>query len=80
MGASIGGPGTATAKHHLRLVFVFLNMYPISRPEVPVSDAIDKIDEHGRLTDEATRAQIHALMKALISWTERFERTELITY
>ena len=34
MGASIGVTGTARAQYHLRQSFVFLNMYPINKPEV----------------------------------------------
>ena len=33
MGASIGATGTARAQYHLRQSFVFLNMYPINKPD-----------------------------------------------
>ena len=33
MGASIGMLGTARAQYHLRQSFVFLNVYPLNRPE-----------------------------------------------
>jgi chromate reductase, NAD(P)H dehydrogenase (quinone) len=35
MGASPGSLGTARAQYHLRQTFVYLNMYPVNRPEVP---------------------------------------------
>jgi chromate reductase, NAD(P)H dehydrogenase (quinone) len=37
MSASVGIIGGARAQYHLRQMFVFLNMYPINRPEVIVS-------------------------------------------
>ncbi len=36
MGASVGQFATARAQYHLRQSFVFLNMYPVNRPEVMV--------------------------------------------
>jgi chromate reductase len=55
MSASIGMIGGARAQYHLRQVFVFLNMYPINKPEVIVTFAPDKIDKTGQLRDEASR-------------------------
>lgn len=36
MGASPGMLGTARSQYHLRQTFIFLNMYPLNRPEVMV--------------------------------------------
>ncbi len=58
MGASIGAFGSARAKYQLRQSFVFLNMYPLNRPEVMVASAQDKFDGSGRLTDEPTRQRV----------------------
>src|SRR6185369_10681430 len=52
MGASVGTLGTARAQYHLRQTFVFLNMYPVNQPEVMVSNAQNRFDQEGRLTDE----------------------------
>jgi len=71
MGASIGMSGTARAQYHLRQSFVFLNMYPLNRPEVMISFAGDKFDEKGNLKDEDTREKIGDLLRALVEWTER---------
>lgn len=71
MGASIGMIGTARAQYHLRQSFVFLNMYPLNRPEVMISFAPDKFDAKGNLKDEETREMIGALVRALVEWTER---------
>ena len=38
MGASIGSKGTARAQYHLRQMFVFLNMYPVNKPEVMIAN------------------------------------------
>ena len=40
MSASIGMLGGPEAQYHLRQMFVFLNMYPINRPEVIVTFAL----------------------------------------
>lgn len=73
MGASIGMLGTARAQYHLRQSCVFLNMYPLNRPEVMVPFAQDKIDDKGRLIDRKTREKIAELVKALIIWSRRLE-------
>ncbi len=61
MSASTGTLGGARAQYHLRQIFVFLNMYPVNRPEVIVTFASQKIDEEGRLIDETTRKLIRGI-------------------
>ncbi len=73
MGASVGMLGTARAQYHLRQSCVFLNMYPLNRPEVMVPFAQDKIDAGGRLTDQATAKKIAELIEALIVWTRKLK-------
>ena len=73
MGASMGMLGTARAQYHLRQSCVFLNMYPLNRPEVMVPFAQEKIDDQGRLTDPATRKKIAELVEALIVWARRLK-------
>jgi chromate reductase, NAD(P)H dehydrogenase (quinone) len=68
MGASIGMLGTARAQYHLRQCFVFLNMYPLNRPEVMVTFAQEKI-KNGEVTDQATREKINELLENLEAWT-----------
>jgi chromate reductase len=58
MSASVGMMGGVRAQLDLRHAMVFLNMFPINRPEVIVPFAAQKFDESGRLTDEATRKMI----------------------
>lgn len=73
MGASMGMLGTARAQYHLRQSCVFLNMYPLNRPEVMVAFAQEKIDDHGRLTDPKTREKIAELVEVLIAWARRLK-------
>ena len=75
MGASPGPQGTARAQYHLRQSFVFLNMYPLNRPEVMISNAAQRFDPQGHLTDEGLRTRIRQLLEALMAWTRRL-RTE----
>jgi len=71
MGASPGTLGSARAQYHLRQVFVFLDMYPLNKPEVLISAAASKFDAAGELTDETTRKRIGELLTALVAWSRR---------
>lgn len=71
MSASTGMLGAARAQYHLRQSFVFLNMYPVNRPEVIVTFAPQKFDAQGNLTDEKTKQLAGDLLKALVAWTRR---------
>jgi len=73
MGASVGAMGTSRAQYHLRQVFVFLNMYPLNRPEVMITNASQRFDEKGNLTDEETKAHIRKLLAALVEWAKHHE-------
>ena len=73
MGASIGGIATARAQYDLRKMMVFLNMFPINRPEVMIANAADKYDEEGNLTDEDSRKFISQMLDALAEWTRRLQ-------
>lgn len=70
MSASTGMIGGARAQYHLRQTFVCLDMHPISRPEVIVTFAPQKIDENGRVTDETTRKAIRKLLEKLVAWAK----------
>jgi chromate reductase len=73
MGASVGAMGTSRAQYHLRQVFVFLNMYPLNRPELMITNAAQRFDEKGNLTDEDTKAHIQKLLAALVAWAKHHE-------
>jgi chromate reductase len=74
MGASMGLFGSARAQYHLRQVCVFINAYPVNRPEVMIAQAQNKFDKDGRLTDEPTRKFIADLLVSLADWTRRLKR------
>jgi chromate reductase len=71
LGASPGMMGTGRAQYHLRQMCVFLNLFPLNRPEVFIAHAHQKFDATGKLTDEPTRQVIRKLMEALAAWTRR---------
>ncbi len=73
MGASVGILGTARAQYHLRQVFVFLDIHAINRPEVMISNASQRFDEQGNLTDEKTKELIGQLLKNLSDWTRQLK-------
>jgi chromate reductase len=69
MGASIGTIGTARAQYHLRQTFVYLNMFPITQPEVVIGNAAQRFDAQGNLTDETSKDLIRQLLQNLMAWT-----------
>ena len=73
MSASSGMLGGGRVQYHLRQTFVFLNMYPVNRPEVFVTFAAEKIDDNGRVRDEKTREKIKELLQSLIAWTRKLK-------
>jgi len=74
MGASVGTLGTARAQYHLRQIFVFLNMFPLNRPEVMISAADERFDAQGNLTDKETSERIQKLLVALGDWTRQLQK------
>ena len=75
MGASVGMLGTARAQYHLRQSFIFLDMYPVNRPEVLIANAAERFNERGELTDEKSRELIGRLLTELVAWTKRLAKT-----
>jgi len=76
MSASVGMLGGARAQNHLRQIFVFLNMYPINRPEVIVTFAQNKFDDNGNLLDDNTKKFLGQLLQNLANWARRLEGRE----
>ena len=73
MSASPGMLGGARAQYHLRQIMVFLNMFPLNKPEIFVNLAHQKFDERGNLTDEKTKESIKRLLADLVSWTQKLK-------
>ena len=70
-GASPGMIGTAVAQYELRRCLGVLNALVMNQPSVMISQAGQKFDEEGRLTDEPTRKIISQMLVALAEWTRR---------
>lgn len=73
MSASTGMLGGARAQYHLRQMFVYLNMFPINKPQVFVNFADQKFDEQGNFTDEKGKTLIRELLEELVAWTNRIK-------
>jgi chromate reductase len=71
IGASMGALGTARAQYDLRKIFVFLDAHVLNKPEVMIGAAHTRFDAAGKLTDEATRGFLAAMLLALRDWTVR---------
>ena len=59
MSASTGRFGGARAQYHLRQSFIFLNMHPVNRPEVMLSDASHNVDCK-RKSDQRANTPTHS--------------------
>jgi chromate reductase len=69
MSASVSKFGGGRMQYHLRQSFVWLNLYPINRPEFMLANAAGYFDGEGNLTDEDTRKRLRELLEALAKWT-----------
>jgi chromate reductase, NAD(P)H dehydrogenase (quinone) len=69
LGAAAGLAGSARAQSDLRRSMVFLDLHPLSQPEVLIFQAHTKFDANGKLTDDVARGLIGRLMTALYGWT-----------
>jgi len=74
MGCSMGLLGTARAQYQLRQMLVFLNAFPINKPEVMIGQAQTKFDAEGHLTDAPTREFIAKMLESLVDWAARIKR------
>ena len=77
MGASPGMLGTVRAQYHLRQVFVFLNMYPLNRPEVMIAQADKRFDAAGNLIEEQAKEFIRQLLQNLTTWTRHLQKVQV---
>jgi len=77
MGASPGNLGSARAQYHLRQILVALDMPVVNDPEVMISNAAQKFDQDGTLTDEPTKRRIQKLLVALLQLTKSIPAKKL---
>jgi len=73
MSASTGILGGARAQYHLRQSLVFLNMFPLNKPEIFVTTAAQKFDDKGKLLDSKTGELIAQLLSNLVVWTRKLQ-------
>jgi chromate reductase len=66
MSAAMSMGGGVRAQYQLRQCFVFLNMEAVVQPEVAISNAPQRFDEQGNLTDETSKKLIGQLLQALV--------------
>jgi chromate reductase, NAD(P)H dehydrogenase (quinone) len=71
MGATMGMWGTTRAQYDIRRSSVFLNMFPINKPEVLIAQAQNKFNDKGELTDEATKKLIKEHVEALAAFARK---------
>ncbi len=79
MSVSYGKLGSARAQYHLRQSFVYLNMFPINKPEVILSEAQQHIDENGKVTNVETRTVIKQLLEELIIRARKLNKKPKLT-
>lgn len=70
MGAG-GGMGTSRAQYHLRQVCVFLDLQPLSKPEVFANAFAGAFDTDGNLTDAKLIQLVNDQMHALVSKVQK---------
>lgn len=75
-GASTGRFGTLRSQLHLRDVFLALNMPAVLKPEVYITNAEEKFDGNGNLTDERSISQIRKLLQSLADLTIKMKGGE----
>ena len=73
MGAG-GGMGTSRAQYHLRQVCVYLNLFPVNKPEVFANAFTSSFDADGNLVDEKIQGTIKTQLGALISLAKQLKQ------
>lgn len=69
MSSSSGQIAGSRAYYHWRQVFQYLNTVTLSRPEVMMPGAGDKVDASGVLTDQHSKDKIKELLAEMKKWT-----------
>ena len=74
MGASGGTFGTARSQLAMRQVLgSAIEAHTMIKPELLITQAGQKFDSDGNLTDEDIRERLAALIEALVAWSKRLE-------
>ena len=81
VGANPGRAGTAArGQIVLRQILLHAPAYVMPEPQMLISNARERFDENGDLTDERTRERMRRFLVALVEWTERFKRPVSAAY
>ena len=78
MGATNGMWGTTRMQQSIRPIFQALNMFPVNKPEVYISQVNSKFNASGTLIDEKTKDVIQQHLHALRSLTLRLQPTGMM--
>jgi chromate reductase len=65
------GLGAFGANHHLRQALVYVNVLTMAQPEAYISQARDLVDEHFRITKDASREFFTKFLNAFAAWIEQ---------
>lgn len=79
-GASPGRAGTARGQMVLRQILLHAPAYVMPEPQMLISNARERFDENGDLTDEQTRERMRRFLGALVEWIERFKSPASAAY
>ena len=74
VGASPGRVGTVRGQMVLRQILLHAPAYVMPEPQMLISNARERFDENGDLTDEQTRERMRRFLVALVEWSERFKQ------
>ena len=74
VGASPGRVGTARGQMVLRQILLHAPAYVMPEPQMLISNARERFDEDGDLTDEQTRERMRRFLSALVEWAERLKQ------
>ncbi len=58
----------------LRQILLHAPAYVMPEPQMLISNARERFDESGDLTDEQTRERMRRFIVALVEWSERFKQ------
>lgn len=68
-----GGMGTSRSQYHMRQVCVFLNLFPLNKPEVFANAFANMFDADGNLTEQKVKDNIKTQLVALEHWVKKIK-------
>ena len=77
-GREPGGAGTVLGQMVLRQILLHGPAYVMPEPRMLISNAYQRFDENGDLTDEETRQRLRRFLEALREWSASLARAGLL--